>query len=175
MSHLKTPQTSWERSSQSSTIHRLGWAVSHSSAALQGQHDPADPSLQHQGISLWWPPLEEQRPLSLRFLCCPLPMTAGLVGWGGLMPPEEPLGTSLAYPHQGKKSDSKGMLLDFHSQLPRKPLLLPPFLDICSTSIPSKQMERFRSLAYKSALDKGALKPAGSSRFISLHLLRSLW
>lgn len=149
--------------------------MSHSSAALQGQHDPADPSLQHQGISLWWPPLEEQRPLSLRFLRYLLPQAAGRVGWGGLMPPEEFLGTSPACPHQGKKSDSKGMLLDFYSQLPRKPLLLLLFLDICSTSIPSKQMERLRSRAYKSVLDKGALKPAGSSRFISLDLLRNLW
>lgn len=70
--------------------------MNHSGAALQGQHDPTDPSLQYQGVNLGWLLTEEQRPLALGLLA------AGLGGWGGPMPPEKPLENFRDLPTSGE-------------------------------------------------------------------------
>lgn len=85
--------------------------MNHSGAALQGQHDPADPSLQYQGVNLWRLLTEEQRPLALGLLA------AGL-GGGGPMPPEKPLENFLYLPTSGEEERfQREVLTSTHSCL----------------------------------------------------------
>lgn len=51
---LPPPQDSSDVSGKEGRVFhhpQPGWAVSHAGAASPRQHDPADPSLQHQGVS----------------------------------------------------------------------------------------------------------------------------
>lgn len=105
--------TSLERGSESSTIHRLGWAVSHPGVALQRQHDPADPSLQQQASV----------PLNLN-PCADHGSRAGGVEW-----PDASRGAPWELPYLPTLEEEElFQRVDFHSQLSRKLLLLPPSL-----------------------------------------------